>query len=83
MRRRIAPAGKRIGERVVAGTNVLDRYTPVEACFANALLERTPRAVIHCIACRHRARLLARDPHQFGVDGDWLEPVVPAIARDH
>ena len=70
VRRRIAPAGKRLGERVVAGGNILDRHAGVEAGFADALLERRAGIVIELVARRHGLRLLGGELHQFGIDRD-------------
>src|SRR5205823_728848 len=69
MRRRIAPAGECVGERVVASTDVLDRG------LAHPLLERAP----HPVACGRGARLLAGEWHQVGIDDDGPEEVVAAI----
>jgi hypothetical protein len=83
MRRRIAPAGKRIGERVVAGTNVLDREAAAKAGLAHPILERAPHLLVHSAACGHGARLLAGEPHQVGVDDDGAKAVIAAVPGDH
>jgi hypothetical protein len=83
MRRRVAPAGKRFGERVVAGGNILHHDDVGKGRIADALLERLADIVIHRVVLGHRNGLLVRHAHQIGIDADRAEPIVAAIAGDH
>jgi hypothetical protein len=83
MRRRVAPARKRLGERVVAGGNIFHHDDVRKGRIADALLERLADIMIHRVVLGHRQGLLVRHAHQVGIDADRAEPVVAAIAGDH
>src|SRR5438105_14596627 len=53
MRWRIAPAGKRLGQRMVAAADIFDRNRGIESRLADALLERRTDAMIERAARRH------------------------------
>ena len=64
--RRIAPAGERLGERVVANTDVLDRDAAAKAGLAHPLLERAPDLWSCCIRPRQER------PRGCRLDGSQL-----------
>jgi len=74
---------KSLGERVVTRRNVLEPPRSRRGPHCGSVLERPPDVVIHLVLRRHGVRLLAGEPHQFGIDDNRAETIVAAIAGDH
>ena len=83
MRRRITPAGERLCKGVVTRPHILDGGLGGEPRAGNPLIERAGGVLIELVTLSHGARLLAREPHQVGVQGNRAEAVVVAVAGNH
>jgi len=80
---RIPPAGERLGEGVVAGTDVLGCRPRAITVRLETLAEAACDIVVERVAACHRLRLRLCKLHQIGVDADRRKAVIGAVARDH
>ena len=83
VRRRIAPAGERLGQRVIAGADILGRRLGVVARRLQPRHERLAGVVVELVALGHDRGLRLGQPRQLGIERHRRQPVIGAVAGDH